>query len=91
MGLKKENYQRIRNLFTKLLGSKCVHCGSKDELEFDHIIPSKIMMHDMSRSKREWHWFDEFMRKNLQLLCKKCNMIKTDSYPIYFVSTSAIL
>ena len=91
MGIKPENYKKIRKLFIKILGSRCAYCGTKDKLEFDHIHSSPIMMRDMSRSKREWHWFDEYIKGNLQLLCFKCNNQKRDSKIIYFVSTSAIL
>jgi len=91
MGIKPENYQKMRAALTKLMGGKCLYCGSKDNLEFDHIKPSKIMMRDMSRSKREWHWFDEIVNNNLQLLCHDCNRKKSDSYPIYYITTTARL
>ena len=45
-------------------GGKCVMCGSKENLEFDHIIPI---------SKGGATTF-----RNLQILCKNCNTKKSD-------------
>jgi 5-methylcytosine-specific restriction endonuclease McrA len=84
MGIKPENYQKIRAHFIKLMWSKCAYCGSKEQLEFDHIYPSKISMSKLGTSKRVWHWFDELAKGNLQLLCARCNNTKNDSYPVYF-------
>jgi hypothetical protein len=46
-------------------GGRCCMCGSKENLEFDHIIPI---------SKGGATTF-----RNLQLLCHKCNLIKSDN------------
>jgi len=43
-------------------GAKCVKCGSKEKLEFDHIIPYSKGGSDTAR--------------NIQLLCEKCNRSK---------------
>lgn len=45
-------------------GGKCVNCGSKEQLEYDHIIPfSKGGSDDVA---------------NTQILCKKCNLKKSN-------------
>lgn len=45
-------------------GGMCVKCGSKERLEFDHIIP-----HSKGGSDTE---------RNIQLLCEECNRSKSD-------------
>ncbi len=91
MPIKPENYIKIRKHFIKLLGGKCAYCQTKENLEFDHIIPCLSDMSKMSRSKREWHWFDEYSKGNLQLLCASCNNIKNDSNIIFNTVGTAIL
>ena len=44
---------------------RCVMCGSQENLEFDHIIPHSKGGADTAR--------------NIQLLCERCNRIKSDS------------
>lgn len=91
MPIKPENYQKIRQHFIKLLGGECAFCHSKENIEFDHIIPCLTNMSKMSRSKREWHWFTEYEKGNLQLLCSECNNKKNSSYPIYYSIGGSIL
>ena len=91
MGIKAENYKVMMDTLKKLLGAKCVYCGSKEHLQFDHINPSNIMMRDMSRSKREWHYFKEILKGNIQLLCYPCNLEKGDRAQIYFTKENNIL
>jgi len=91
MGIKPENYQRIRIHFIKLMGSKCAYCGCKNNLEFDHKIPNKNIPLGTIHSKRVWTWFDDYLKGNLQLLCSKCNNTKNDSVPIYFPNCPGLI
>ncbi len=45
-------------------GGKCVRCGSRERLEYDHIIPVSKGGSDTAR--------------NIELLCEKCNREKSD-------------
>lgn len=56
--------QDIRNRVWQRYGGKCAECGAKDYLEFDHIIP---VAKGGSNSEQ-----------NVQLLCRKCNLAKSD-------------
>jgi len=45
-------------------GGKCARCGSRERLEYDHIIPISKGGSDTAR--------------NIELLCEKCNREKSD-------------
>lgn len=74
MGLRQRQWARRKRLeLRRLLGMRCAVCGSRDyrKLEFDVIVP--IGNNDHHR-KMEWSWrmsfyFQQYKRKNLQLLC----------------------
>ena len=52
----------VRDRILKKYNNRCAHCGGKDHLEVDHIIPlSKGGRHD---------------EDNFQILCKTCNLKK---------------
>ena len=57
--------EAIRSEVWRRDGGCCVHCGSKENLQFDHIIP-------ISRGGAT-------SVKNLQLLCRQCNLAKGTS------------
>ena len=57
--------QEVKMLVWKRDEGKCVECGSKRKLEFDHVIPYSKGGSNTAR--------------NIQLLCEKCNRSKSDS------------
>jgi hypothetical protein len=68
-----ERQHRIRAAWFRIHG-KCVRCGSKENLELDHIDPSKKITH------RVWSWAPERRKAELvkcQSLCKICHKKKT--------------
>jgi len=75
--MNKTEYRRKRKKeLIDLLGGKCVMCGSKNNLEFDHIDKSKkehkitrILEYSMDRIMQELN--------KCQLLCKECHLEKT--------------
>ncbi|ALJ01346.1 hypothetical protein DC20_09440 [Rufibacter tibetensis] len=56
--------QAVQDLVWNRDKGQCVNCGSKEKLEFDHIIP-------FSKGGSNTY-------RNLQLLCEKCNRQKSN-------------
>lgn len=61
--------KKVRSFIFNRDNNSCLCCGSKNKLEIDHIIP-------VSRG-------GENKLSNLQTLCKKCNVIKSDNFKDY--------
>lgn len=69
-------YQRNKSAAIEQLGSECVNCGSKEDLEFDHIDPNTKSFNISSM----WSVSPERREKELkkcQLLCRNCHDEKT--------------
>jgi hypothetical protein len=71
-------YKRRKALAIKLLGGACIECGSKKDLQFDHIRPRKgkgfaitRKLAGVAESKLEKEI------KKCQLLCAVCHNLKT--------------
>jgi 5-methylcytosine-specific restriction endonuclease McrA len=71
----KRNYLTWRRFFIAALGGKCVHCGSTCKLELDHIEPyPDNAMSGSGRFMRARDWKEQFLKHNLQVSCRDCNM-----------------
>lgn len=63
------------------LGGRCAHCGTTENLEFDHIDPD-APRHCPDTSTVGFvrsitlYWRDHLDFCNIQLLCKRCNREK---------------
>jgi len=74
----KKRYAERRAIAIQLLGGKCVHCGSTENLEFDHIDRTKKSFEYGSLWSGTWEKFLAELAK-AQLLCKSCHLKKTRS------------
>jgi 5-methylcytosine-specific restriction endonuclease McrA len=70
-GYANEYFRRERALLVALLGGRCAHCGTTDELQFHHIKPL-----NGNRPKGQLNRLTEWKRNvgNLQLLCPLCHL-----------------
>lgn len=78
--IKKREVQSVqvkhrKNYALSYLGERCVICGSKENLEFDHIEP-ETKSFKISEYDRPWEeWFAELQK--CQILCKSDHRLKT--------------
>lgn len=59
------------------LGGVCLVCRVPDDLQFDCIAPRGHAHHLMSHPERIRFYWREFLAGNLQLLCRRCHLRKT--------------
>ncbi len=72
----KERWNRRRSKSIALLGGQCVRCGSRDDLEFDHVDPSTKEFTIAKASSFSESRFQAEISK-CQLLCSDCHKEKT--------------
>lgn len=68
-----------KEMCLELKGGECLHCGSKDNLEFDHIDPSTKNFNIAEGYCREMDTLLEEL-KLCQLLCRKCHLKKSRTH-----------
>lgn len=72
----RERCRKRRRFAEKLLGGKCVVCGTKSNLDIDHIDPTtKLLGSDRIWTASEVKFLAEI--KKCQLLCRSCHEEKT--------------
>jgi 5-methylcytosine-specific restriction endonuclease McrA len=70
--------QRKRRELMFILGGRCAHCGTTESLTFDCIRPVNGGHHKMSSSARMTFYVREMRKGNIQILCHKCNVKKSN-------------
>lgn len=74
----RERWNNRRSASIEKLGGVCVNCGSKEQLEFDHIEPStKLFTLSSVPFASEIRWQAELSK--CQLLCHSCHKEKSSS------------
>lgn len=73
----RRRHQQRKQEAIEFLGSKCVRCGSTNDLHFDHIDPeTKLFAITTALASRSKQALEVELRK-CQLLCKECHKAKT--------------
>lgn len=69
---------RVRNYWLRVgealrvaLGGRCWVCGATGDLEFDCIVPMGDKHHRWETNRRMSFYKQQFLNRNLQLLCEK--------------------
>ena len=70
--------KRERDRIVRVLGGRCNCCGTTEHLEFDCIMPRSNGHARLERSQRITFYRRQLSVGNLQLLCRRCNLIKGD-------------
>ena len=68
--------KRVRKELVKQLGGKCKECGTKHDLEFDHLAPRDWVPREKDPSWRMSIIRREIRKGLIQLLCSSCNSRK---------------
>jgi len=63
-----KEWKRLRKWALSKYGSKCMSCGSTEDIQVDHIKPTSL------------YWRLRLKKWNVQILCKKCNLKKSNVY-----------
>lgn len=80
MGKRQKNWARAaRQVILNLLGGECVSCGTIHNLTLDCILPMGLDHHKLDTSARIAWYRQQLQEGNLQILCRRCNAIKSDS------------
>lgn len=80
----KRDWYKTRRAVWFAAHGPCIQCGSKKQLEVDHINPRSKVSHHV------WQWPEEKRAKELkkcQVLCKKCHIIKSNQERGYTLLT----
>ena len=63
-----KEWRRLRKWAISKFGAKCMSCGSIEHIQVDHILPTSL------------YWRYRLKKWNVQILCKKCNLKKSNVY-----------
>lgn len=71
------SWQDKRDELIQKLGGKCAYCGTRRQLQIDHVDGRNYVLREMSYSRRVRRYLEEFAAGiSLQVLCKSCNSSK---------------
>ncbi len=59
-----------------MLGNLCAVCGTDEGLTLDCIKPIKQAQHGQGHIGRQWFYWREMRRGNIQVLCSTCQALK---------------